>query len=768
MVMALLFTGIAATFTVALYSSTTQSRSATRSLLAASRSAVSADAALKWFDHRLLRLQADGRLPSTTAGVITEEVAEGLWTSLANALRTDLDSLYRDFDANGMNDAVVVGNETTRRSRYYEDTRLLESMPLSIDGGQTFFQLQIQQLEGDARIIRVTARAWEDQYQTERLSSVDYTIDKKIRFAVLGRTRIQLGRNTVVEGPVATTSNRTNPREPLLVLSDFMHLDSTLTGTVQAFYDFVEENGSGYGKRIRAGTQLAYDAADEGFTDYNGDGWIDDYDLFTEHFDSDGDLSVSADEFTDPITNELYDANLFAAIDWLNGPLYDGDVERLGHENGLLDRRDGYAKVRGKLITTLEESTWQNELEVSGRTIHDLVRGSIVSPDGTDELTLGAAANSLINLAPSQFEEAASNFRERSGSAGGTALRTTGRIENTTLTAADVQFNDGEALVQIATAGGTGLAVNSLVTVTQFNSANATASAAGKAQATHRGQNVAREETPFGASANSHQATYRRPIFRNITFRNVIVPPGLNALFENCTFEGVTFVDTQRDITRSNGSVTTSSSDAMSWSQRTVTAGSSQASNFRDRELIASGTPGSNQLITQGSKNGNNIRFNNCTFRGPIANNYSTAYTHFANSWEFTGNTFFDNVVDDTATIVAPQTNIEMGSFTRPDEAVSRLVGVVVAGNIDIRGTSIVDGSIINTGDGAGNITLGYFGPRDDQTNPSAMPEGGYGRLNIRYNPNRALPDGINIAVEVVPTAGSYRENATWIATEPW
>jgi hypothetical protein len=95
-------------------------------------------------------------------------------------------------------------------------------------------------------------------------------------------------------------------------------------------------------------------------------------------------------------------------------------------------------------------------------------------------------------------------------------------------------------------------------------------------------------------------------------------------------------------------------------------------------------------------------------------------------------------------------------------------VGVVVAGNIDIRGTSIVDGSIINTGDGAGNITLGYFGPRDDQTNPSAMPEGGYGRLNVRYNPNRALPDGINIAVEVVPTAGSYRENATWVTTAAW
>ena len=83
---------------------------------------------------------------------------------------------------------------------------------------------------------------------------------------------------------------------------------------------------------------------------------------------------------------------------------------------------------------------------------------------------------------------------------------------------------------------------------------------------------------------------------------------------------------------------------------------------------------------------------------------------------------------------------------------------MVVAGNIDIRGTSVIDGSIIVTGDGAGNTTLGYFGPSDGDTNPSAMPEGGYGRIDIRYNPNRALPDGINIAIDVLPDTDSYKE----------
>ena len=135
-----------------------------------------------------------------------------------------------------------------------------------------------------------------------------------------------------------------------------------------------------------------------------------------------------------------------------------------------------------------------------------------------------------------------------------------------------------------------------------------------------------------------------------------------------------------------------------------------------------------------------------------------TAYCHFANSWEFTGATTFNNLADNTATIVSPQVNIEMGSFTNPTAAPSTLVGVVVAGNLDIRGTSIVDGSIIITGDGAGNTTLGYFGPSDGDTNPSAMPEGGYGKLIIRYNPNRALPDGINVAIDVRADATTYRE----------
>jgi hypothetical protein len=83
---------------------------------------------------------------------------------------------------------------------------------------------------------------------------------------------------------------------------------------------------------------------------------------------------------------------------------------------------------------------------------------------------------------------------------------------------------------------------------------------------------------------------------------------------------------------------------------------------------------------------------------------------------------------------------------------------VVVVGNIDIRGNTLVDGSVLVTGDGAGNTTLGWFGASDASTDPNAVPAEGWGKINLRYNPNRALPDGINVSIDILPNASSYLE----------
>ena len=169
---------------------------------------------------------------------------------------------------------------------------------------------------------------------------------------------------------------------------------------------------------------------------------------------------------------------------------------------------------------------------------------------------------------------------------------------------------------------------------------------------------------------------------------------------------------------------------------------------------------------------GNNLHFTGFTFNGVLSSDVPTSYTHFANSWEFDGISTFNNQVDQTQTIVAPNTNIEMGSYTNPGGNPSTLVGVVVAGNIDIRGTANVDGSLIVCGNGATNTTLGYFGTTDSgQAVPTvsqlpASANGSYGHLFFRYNPNRGMPDGISIPITLMAMPSSYAASSATLW--PW
>ena len=104
-----------------------------------------------------------------------------------------------------------------------------------------------------------------------------------------------------------------------------------------------------------------------------------------------------------------------------------------------------------------------------------------------------------------------------------------------------------------------------------------------------------------------------------------------------------------------------------------------------------------------------------------------------------------------------------MGSFQNPGGSPSTLVGVVVAGNIDIRGSATVDGSLIVTGNGATNTTLGYFGSTDQGQAvppPSQLPSeanGAYGHLFFKINPSRSMPNGISIPVVATPQYGTYQ-----------
>ena len=276
------------------------------------------------------------------------------------------------------------------------------------------------------------------------------------------------------------------------------------------------------------------------------------------------------------------------------------------------------------------------------------------------------------------------------------------------------------------------------------------------------------EHSPADVSSG-WQATYQAPVFQNMTFNNVRIPKGLNAKFINCTFNGYTSVDLNTNVVtggtvQSNGTITggTTTSDpsqGMTYAQRMISGSFSANTTLTSSNSVA---------FTQG----NNLHFTGCTFNGVLSSDVPTSYTHFANSWEFDGTSTFNNQVDQTQTIMAPNTNIEMGSFINPGGNPSTLYGVVVAGNIDIRGTANVDGSLIVTGNGATNTTLGYFGSTDSgQAVPpiSQLPSeanGAYGHLFFRYNSSRGMPNGISIPITLSTSTATYKQIS--VALWPW
>src|SRR5690606_21918990 len=103
--------------------------------------------------------------------------------------------------------------------------------------------------------------------------------------------------------------------------------------------DFLEDEHDGFGNRVSMmDSELAERAMTAGFEDYNGDRFIDEFDLFLKRFDDDGDLAISRMEFTGP--DGLIEPELWALMDSLGGPLYEGDVVRDGFGDDVIDTRD--------------------------------------------------------------------------------------------------------------------------------------------------------------------------------------------------------------------------------------------------------------------------------------------------------------------------------------------------------------------------------------------------------------------------------------------
>jgi hypothetical protein len=212
---------------------------------------------------------------------------------------------------------------------------------------------------------------------------------------------------------------------------------------------------------------------------------------------------------------------------------------------------------------------------------------------------------------------------------------------------------------------------------------------------------------------HADSAKLSRMVIEGMTITDWNMPTGHNALFRNCTFEGVLFV-------------------------------------------------GSGGFGT------NNIRFDNCTFNGVIvtepANNF-TEETWKKNVLYFTGDSRFDNQSDfQEATILAPNFNVNIGNATTlEDGSDSVLKGVVLGGVVDIRGNARIDGTVISMGDpdpdsswtsAAGQIAtnIGFSGESGEATLADS------GAIVISPDENNMLPMGIKTKIIMVRDGNSYVE----------
>ncbi|MBY0309344.1 MAG: hypothetical protein K2Q09_11430, partial [Phycisphaerales bacterium] len=532
--------------------------------------------------------------------------------------------------------------------------------------------------------------------------------------------------------------------------------------------------------------------ADNAFQDVSGDGYIDDFDIFLKHYDTNGDgkvvLSVALtagtpasgqtpeftadDDLARLIDSGLPDRNKNGVYGWQdtnrNGRwdpgenLNDLDAATgtypdrvLGWRDGVIDRKDQYAKVRGRLFYKTTQAAWEAGQAHDYQTV---VNGAVRPPAGESASAFGVTEADMPDITVADMSAATAGLR---GAANGQAF-------------------DQQVAAQLGvSAGSLPSYVESKGSGTPRYFRADLPNAAAKALT---GQDLF-ERAPFNSP--SFTDWYVRPRYENMTFRDVQVPAGNNGLFVNCTFVGATYVRTNTSNTHTNWSLygkmswstaagapvfdTTplDKSDFLRYTSGNVLDGPANYADFPDPPVI------NGSVRTGAARNtklySNSLRFHDCLFVGSVVSDTPSVFTPVRNKLQFTGSTRFtqshpdqpDNPAlnpepADTAEIaksslMLPQYSVDLGQFNSPTDSFAggptpqnvQLKGTIVTGVLDARGNTDIDGTLLMTfkpvagqapmeynGAAAGNpanfnTTLGYFGPADgdqEALDPSTLP----------------------------------------------
>jgi hypothetical protein len=199
----------------------------------------------------------------------------------------------------------------------------------------------------------------------------------------------------------------------------------------------------------------------------------------------------------------------------------------------------------------------------------------------------------------------------------------------------------------------------------------------------------------------------KRYIYKDQTFTDVRLPNDKNALFINCIFDGVLYVDCGKTT-----------------------------SNY------------------------NNVRFDNCTFNGTIVTNTPQTFNWQKNCLYYTGSATFQNNTDANATILAPHFNVNLGNTNPVSGTENILRGAIVGGIVDVRGNAEVFGTIISMAD-TSMYTSGYvtnIGATLNDGGSETVAIGDVGVINITPDSDKMLPSGITTPIVIKPEQNTYSE----------
>jgi len=633
----------------------------------------------------------------------------------------------------------------------------LEVKPIALDGSEeTYFRLSYELLSNETRIL-VTSIGEADGIS--RTISMEFDLDKRIDYALVAMSRVMLGRNVIIEGPLGTRYgigiNELGGTFgiPLVMRSDFYGIDPAMLDTdISAFGGLILANDVDGDNRLRPNHPTESVGLGGTMVDYDGDQFVTEMDLFLSRFDSNGDIGVVFDPalaaaagypgLTQEFSSDLQLAKLIdrARSDRNGDGVTDALDRELGWDDGIIDGRDQYAKIDGNLGFAVDVAAWE---AATGMQWQEHVSGSIDSDYGISASQFSLTEAQLAELTTAMFAGAQTWLETES---------MTGTI-----------FGDASS----------GQVQSNLHNGGTYSPPNSSSW----------------ESIPW--ESDGPYDWYQRPVYKDMVFKNVRIPRGTNAVFEDCMFVGVTWVETMEDVADPNWNFAGALSPNGSGGYTTQFGG-----------LVAE----SGGVIYPDTRDvSNNIRFHDCTFLGSIAGDVPSEFTHWRNKIQVTGESRFFLDPDDPdvaeqpdgamlqavlnsidpaereqlsrSSVLMPGWSVEIGAFQNNEATGVKLTGTIVSGLLDLRGVVDVHGTILSTyrpveGEGplfyggeadAFNTTIGYFGPEDgdgEGVDDGMKPFAGHGRVSLRANPDAPMPDGVPWPITVVPDGTSYTEGS--------